>query len=98
MKDSQLITCNKCGWVHFGVTRAHAEAEVKKFNEYYETCDQETKDSFGGRPSRIDRDYDRCFVCGPGATFRPFEEGDCPDGCTIQGAIYERKESETEQE
>lgn len=84
-----LITCNKCGWVHFPVTREHAEAEVKKFNEYYEAQDQETKDSFGGRPSSVERDYDRCFFCGPGATFRLFEEGDCPDGCTIQGAIYE---------
>ena len=85
----QLCTCNKCGWVHFAVTRAHAEAEVKKFAEYWATIDQETKDSFGGRPSSIERDYDRCFMCGPGATFRPFKEGDCPTGCTIQGTIYE---------
>ena len=94
-----LVTCNKCGWVHFPVTRAHAEAEVAKFNAYYETLDQEGKDSFGGRPSDVARDYDRCFFCGPGATFRPFKEGDCPNGCTIQGAIYEREgeEEDTEQ-
>lgn len=89
MKDQELCTCNKCGWVHVAVTRAHAEEEVAKFAEYWETIDQETKDMFGGRPASVARDYDRCFFCGPGATFRPFKEGDCPDGCTIQPAIYE---------
>ena len=28
-------TCLKCGWVHFGVTRAFAEDEVARFNAYY---------------------------------------------------------------
>ena len=90
MNDSpqKLITCNKCGWVHFPVTRAHAIAEVIKFNQWFDKQDQETKDSFGGKGSSVEK-YDRCFFCGPGATFRPFKEGDCPDGCTIQGAIYE---------
>lgn len=84
----QLVTCNKCGWVHAAVTRKEAEEAVKTFNEFYETLDAETKSHYG-RPSSIERDYERCFFCGPGATFRPFKEGDCPDGCTIQGTIYE---------
>jgi hypothetical protein len=70
------------------VTRVYAEQQAKEFNEYFEAQDQATKDMFGNKPSTVS-EYEGCFVCGLGATFRPFKEGDCPDGCTIQPTIYE---------
>ncbi len=83
-----LVTCNACGWVHVAVTRAYAEQQVKEFNEWFNKQPEETRELFGGKPSTI-ATYDRCFLCGPGATFRPFKEGDCPTGCAIQPTIYE---------
>lgn len=80
-------TCLKCGWVHMAYTRTQAQAEVDKFNEYYNTLDDETKSHFGG-PSSIDR-YENCH-CGS-KEFREYIYGDCPIGVTISPVIWERK-------
>ena len=83
-------TCLKCGWVHFGVTRAFAEDEVARFNAYYDTLTpKEQQDWYGGRKSGIAH-YEGCFRCGGSHTnFRDEREGDCPMGCTIQPIIHE---------
>lgn len=84
-----LRTCNHCGWVHMGVTRAFAEAEVIRFNEYFSAQTQEVKDMFGGKPSSISA-YEHCSHCGgPHTDMREFTAGDCPDGCTIGPIIVE---------
>lgn len=84
----KLVTCNGCGWVHFAVTRAYAENEVKTFNAFYDTLSrQEQLDFYGGRKSRINK-YEGCFVCSKNS-FRPAEEDDCPTGVTINPVIYE---------
>ena len=90
-----LVTCTKCGWVHSAVSREHAENEVAKFNEWFEKQPQETKDLFGGKPASV-REYEGCMICGRDkeVTFRPFKEGDCPDGCTINPTIWEEGEGE----
>lgn len=91
---NDLRTCLKCGWVHFGVTRQHAEDEVSRFNTYFDTLDQDGKDSFGNKKSSI-RHYERCFFCsGPWTNFRPYLEGDCPEGVTIQPIIVEQENGE----
>ena len=84
-----LRTCNGCGWVHFGISREHAEREVAHFNTYFEACNQETKDMFGNKPSSIEQ-YEHCNGCGGPYTYmREFTAGDCPDGCTIGPIIVE---------
>ena len=84
-----MRTCNKCGWVHFDVTRKFAEAEVKDFNEYFDGLDEAGKGFFGNKKSRIET-YEKCFHCGGAWTdFRPFKDGDCPQGCTLQPIIYD---------
>lgn len=81
------VTCKKCGWVHMGVTREHAEAEVKRFNDYYDTLSPEKQnDYYGKRRSHIGL-YARCW-CG-NDQFRPSKDDDCPVGCTIGPVIYE---------
>lgn len=83
-------TCLKCGWVHFGVTRAFAEDEVARFNAYYaKLTPKEQQDWYSGRNSSI-VNYEKCFCCGGSwKNFRDEVEGDCPIGCTIQPIIHE---------
>lgn len=82
------VTCTNCGWVHFAVTRKHAEQEVAKFNEYYDTLSKEKQDEYYGGKNAIIGNYTGCFACKKN-DFRPSKDGDCPNGCTIQPVIYE---------
>jgi len=83
-------TCNKCGWVHFGVSREFAEAEVERFNDYFHTLTEEKQRSnYGGRCSSI-KQYEHCSFCGNDYTdFRDAEENDCPRGVTLGPIIKE---------
>lgn len=81
------VTCNKCKWVHYQVSRQHAESEVKRFNEYFDTLDDEAKSAYGGKKATLAL-YDRCGFCNGGyQNFRDFEPGDCPNGCTLSPII-----------
>ena len=78
------MTCNNCGWIHFGVTRDFALAEVQSFKVYFNSLSiQDRENYYKNRPTRIE-DYESCHRCG--GTYRNFSKskpGDCPDGCTI---------------
>lgn len=77
------VTCNKCGWVAFEVTREHAERSVLEFNTWFDTQTPEVQAMDGGKGLSI-RIYERCHFCGgPYTDFRESREGDCPDGCTL---------------
>ena len=83
-----LMTCNACGWVHFGVTFGNAATAVRTFNRFYDTAPKETKEQYGKRASM--ECYVKCSRCGgPYTNFRPAEDGDCPDGCTIGPILVE---------
>ena len=83
----KLVTCNKCGWVHFVYTRVEAEEEVRRFNEYFDSLPPKKQKDYYGNHASIAL-YEQCFRCGGSYTdFRHFKEGDCPDGCTIQPII-----------
>lgn len=84
------VTCLKCGWVYFEVTRAYAEDEVKRFNEYFDSLPKEQQDEFyGGNKSSV-KNYERCWCGNDYKNFRLSKEGDCPTGCTQSPMI--RKE------
>lgn len=89
----RYVICNKCGWVHMGVTFAFANAEVKQFNEYYFTLSEEDKEKFYGNIcSRIER-YVECFKCGNRYTnFRDASLTEIPAGSTIQSILYFEEE------
>jgi hypothetical protein len=90
MKLLHERTCLKCGWVAFGVSRVYAEAEVSKFNDFFDKADAATRESYGNRRSSI-ANYERCMLCGNSHTnFRDAKPGDCPDGCTMSPILYER--------
>jgi hypothetical protein len=84
------VTCNNCGWVHFAVTREYAENQTEDFNKYFDSLSVEDRNKYySGRKSTI-RSYEHCFRCdNPYTDFSPAEEGDCPDGCTIQPIIQD---------
>ena len=83
MRD--LVTCTKCGWVSFSVTRAYAEKAVREFNEYYHSLSKKDQASFGG-PSSVTEYV--CPLCG-GNSFKPAKDGDCPNGCTVRPVIID---------
>lgn len=86
---SDTRTCNSCGWVHFGMTREHAEMEVARFNAFYDEAEDKIKEMYGYRSADI-HSYEHCFRCsGSYTNFRDSRPGDCPDGCTIQPIIYD---------
>ena len=83
-------TCNRCGWVHFAMSRERAQSEVDQFNAYYEALSPEKREKYyGNKPASI-ATYERCFFCGQtDGDFRPYQDGDCPTGCTIQPVIWD---------
>lgn len=90
MKDYK--TCNKCGWVHFGVSRWHAENEVSKFNKSFDALTKEHQEEYYGEKNSSIRQYEHCVACDESYTnFRDSKYGDCPDGCTINPIISEDK-------
>jgi len=82
------LTCKKCGWVHFGISREYAESEIKSFNQYFDSLSKEKQEQcYGGRKNSIEQ-YEHCFFCGNTyQDFRPAVKGDCPDGVTMQPII-----------
>lgn len=85
----QFVTCCGCGWVHFAVTQAFAESQVRRFNEYYDTLTAGQRANYGNRRASL-ADYTGCRSCGRNE-FRPAEPGDCPPGCTIGPVIHQPK-------
>lgn len=80
-------TCLNCGWVHFGVTRQNAEEAVASFNRFYDSAPQETQAMYGNKCATMES-YTHCFRCGgPYTQFRDTQDGDCPDGCTLQPIV-----------
>lgn len=80
------VTCNKCGWVSFAVSREFAEAEIAKFNAYYDALSLQDKASYGGRSTLASY---ACLRCG-GSDFRPAVDGDVPDGCTLNPVVCDK--------
>lgn len=85
---SGAVTCGKCGWVHFSVTRKYAEEAVESFNRYFLNCTPEQKEHFGGKGANL-APYLSCMLCGsPHTEFRDSKDGDCPDGCTLNPILH----------
>jgi len=77
-------TCNKCGWVAFGVTHEDAENEINRFNEMFEDLTASEKERYyGNRKASIDS-YNKCRLCGNShKDFRDAVDYDSPIGVTL---------------
>lgn len=82
------VKCKHCGWVHFSVTRAFAEAGVKSFNDYFATLSPKDRNAFYGNKNSSIENYQHCQRCGK-TEFMPAEFNDCPDGVTISPIIWD---------
>lgn len=79
------VVCLKCNRTSFAVTKEFAEAEVKQFNEYFDTLGAEKQELYyGGRKSSTANYV--CIYCG-GSKFKPGNTA--PDGSTLNPVIYE---------
>ncbi|MDO8705360.1 MAG: hypothetical protein Q7J84_10485 [Sulfuricaulis sp.] len=78
------VTCNACGWVHFGLTRAEVEREVTRFNVWFDAASHAVQANYGGKRSS-EKHYLNCFRCGnPYVKFHTTVAGEAPRGSTIQ--------------
>jgi hypothetical protein len=83
-------TCNKCGWVAFGVSLGFARREVFRFNKWLDHQPESVKQElYDGKRASMDI-YKKCLCCGgPYTNFRDSVEGDCPEGVTLNPIIDE---------
>lgn len=89
MKNNQLVTCTKCGWVSYQITKAQAKAAVAAFNSWFKKQTNEVKELYGGKGSSL-----KLYLCGCGSRrFRPYDAIKDADvyGKTISPVIYEPK-------
>lgn len=90
MHDGE-VTCNKCGWVHFQVSREYAENQVRNFNAFYDRLDAKGKSNYAGHSNIENYETCRGFRCGENyKNFRGTNPGDCPPGCTTNPIINRR--------
>jgi ribosomal protein S14 len=85
--------CKECGWIHFVVSKKAATAEVRKFNEYYDSLSPDDQENYYGGKKASLAAYKRCFFCGTShkntRELRPLDH--LPTGSTVQ-SIMDRNE------
>lgn len=89
MKKNKLLTCNKCNWVHFGVSLEDALKQSAEFNRYWMTLSLEDRESYYGGSANDFTRYTKCMVCKNDFTdFRDAKDGDVPEGSTINPILF----------
>lgn len=82
------VTCNRCGWVAFEVTRFYATEQVEKFNIYFDSLPKEQQKQFYNNEKSHIYVYEHCFLCSNlYKDFRDAKNDDCPEGCTLNPII-----------
>jgi hypothetical protein len=81
-----LVTCLKCGWVHFAVDTAYVDKWEADWKIFWATLDEHGREMYGCKDAPPTREgYYECFSCsGSYKNFRDALPGDSPDGCSIQ--------------
>ena len=63
-KIDKLLSCNKCGRVHFVVSKDYARSAVEEFNRYYDTLPEYIQNKYyNGEPVTM-QSYETCVKCG----------------------------------
>jgi len=68
---ADTVTCTRCGWVSYAVTREHAEQHVARHNAM--RLEHPENEKFWPTPTSLDR-Y-RCLGCGGWGPYRPARPG-----------------------
>lgn len=100
MTNINYRICNKCGRVHFPLSRMEVELDSHRFGKYINSIEPTEQAMFGYGPlSRTKREFsftehvaqsEKCFACGNSYTnFRNVTDLDKINmGQTIQGIIF----------
>jgi transcription elongation factor Elf1 len=79
-----LVTCNKCGYVHFEFPLEEIEQHIKTFNDFYDQLPNDRKQAFYNGHKLSLEQYKVCIRCSNDyMNFRDSVDDDCPDGWTI---------------
>lgn len=72
---TDLLTCKKCGWSFFKVSKEFMTREIKKFLDFYNSADDETKSHYGNvTPERMLDEYTKCALCNSShKNMRPYD-------------------------
>ena len=84
------VTCKKCKWVYFAVSREYAKFEVSKFNEYWETLSKEDRERAYGNCKANIKDYEFCQCGNSYKNFRKAKSDDCSSGNTLSPIIQKK--------
>lgn len=79
-----FVTCRKCGWISYAVSKKEAEEDIASFNALYYSLDDEGKARFNG-PASLDGYRCRCGA----SDFTQGGEDRLPDGATVCGVIFD---------
>jgi rubredoxin len=90
MRFVEYVSCNKCGWVHLGVSREEAIEQVNAFNFYFDSLKEEERiQYYGNTPASIE-EYSACSRCGNDwKDFRRTLPEEVPDGSTIGAILFD---------
>lgn len=83
MTQRNEVTCLRCGWVSWAITKAQAEKYVADYNAWFNALPAEMQ-ARDGRQKGLDS-YN-CMRCG-GSEFRKSVDDDCPAGVTISPVV-----------
>ena len=90
MKDSVIVECDKCGWLHFSVTEEYVQAWEKEWRLLFLVMDKEWLAGYGivnEPPNR--KSYLKCFGCQKKSNF--FISKKDVTGRTLQPILWEKK-------
>lgn len=82
-----LVTCEKCSWISYAVSKAYAEKEVEEFLAFYDSMPKDQAENLYGK--RRGHNY-KCLRCN-GDKFRPTTtaESNAIYGSTISPVVWE---------
>lgn len=86
------VTCDKCKWVHFQVSRTYVAEHNAVMDTYFATLSPEEKKEMYGSENPGHHDYEHCFFCA--GSYKDFHDStpeEIPYGSTI-GPILDRLE------
>jgi len=89
MRETEIppdsVTCTRCSWVSYAVSRAEAEQRIARHNAM--RLEHPDNLRFWPNPTSLER-Y-RCLGCGGWGPYRSARTGDCPSGATINPVLVD---------
>lgn len=63
--SNELLTCRRCGWSFFKVSKEYMLREIKSFLDFYNNEPDDIKEHYGKQtPETMLDTYTKCMLCG----------------------------------